>query len=685
MLAGALALIEACGVCVVPAHHVLPGGRCSCGQSDCESPGKHPIGKEWTARASADPDHVHALWARDPYANVGIATGATSGIIVIDVDGAEGEATIAALEAQQREALPPTVTVLTSRGRHLYFASDGSPPIPNRAGKRGRGLGDGVDVRGEGGFVIAPPSVHASGFVYCFAPGLGFADVPMARLPAWIVARVIDPPRTAAVEPPARSYTGTRVDKWAAAALDREIANVRGAAKGSRNDTLNRASFNVGLIAAGGALDGSEAKRALRAAAIDAGLTEFEAVKTITSAFAAAAKAEVRRGPERDLPRSAVGPAPHTNGVKAGTVGPAQGDEPPGPSEPTVEPAPSKLQPRHNTAKLFEPLPDQRWAVPGLQLGPGRPTLIAGYGASAKTISVQSLALALAAGRPIWEHYESSPMSVLHIDYEQTLFATAKRYQRLAVGHGINLRDLGDRLHYVEMPRCYLDDKGVEDEYIRACDGFDLIIIDALRGASPRTDENDSSFRSSVDVLTYVSQRTGASIVVLHHASKPKKESSGDVRTIARGSSAIFDASGCVFNFVQKQGDKDNARLVQQVKTPAEAEGQAIKPFELVVEDVCTEDGNPTGGVRVVWREPVVVDEAAKAAEEFEKHAALIMRAVRRVPEGQSANAIVARCGVHRNRALDVLRALADEGRLESIPGRTPRSKLYRVRTGEDT
>ncbi len=87
---------------------------------------------------------------RYPNANVAIATGAISGLVVIDIDGPDGEASLATLPP-----MPETRIVQTGRGRHLYFAHPGGA-VPNSAGK----LGKGIDVRGDSGYVVAPPSRH---------------------------------------------------------------------------------------------------------------------------------------------------------------------------------------------------------------------------------------------------------------------------------------------------------------------------------------------------------------------------------------------------------------------------------------------------------------------------------------------------------------------------------------------
>jgi ribosomal protein S25 len=670
----------------VIAVHAMQGtvdGRvklCTCGEVECSRPAKHPVALDWIRLATTHPDELRAQWKRWPWANVGIATG-HGGVVVLDVDGEAGERSLAELEKKHGK-LPECPTVRTARGRHLYFKAPG--PLGNRVK-----FLPGLDLRADGGFVVAPPSVHETGFVYAWFVEASVGERAAPAMPLWLHALVARELKTAPLTPPPSrevSHVGTtRADRWAARALELECATVRQCAPGSRNDTLNRAAFNVGTLVGGKRLELAHARAALLEAALACKLSKSEATKTIAGGLRAGMESETRSAPTRD--RADYTPpserAPHAAHAPASS----EAWEPDGPSaaqlaaaaKPTaaaaVEVEPLELKPRFTTAQIFAPLAAQTWLVPSLQLGPGRPTLIPGYGASAKSLAAQQLELAIASGRKVWDHFETlQPGRVLHIDYEQGFHATAKRFQRLARGHGIDPAELGDRITYVAMPRVYLDKREHEEIFVRACEGYDLIVVDALRGAAPHTDENDSAFRGALDLCTYISQETNATVVLLHHAAKPKEGHKSDERTLARGTSAIYDASGCVLNFVARANSP--ARLVTQVKMPADAEGGPLDPFELVVEDVAI-DGEARAGVRVVWRVPEVVDVTDAAASVYERDAALILKAVRRYA-GQSANAVLARCGVRRARANEVLRALTDEGRLELTSGKN-RTKFYRV------
>lgn len=688
-LRAALELAEVWGARIALAHW-LAGSLCSCGNADCASPAKHPIGANWDELASSDPSVLRARLARMPLANIGIATGSGSGLVVLDVDGELGEASLA-----KYPPLPAAPEVVTARGRHIYLRPPVGVTLHNRAGASGRGFGVKLDFRGEGGFVICPPSRHESGTLYDWRAGRTPLDIDPPLTDDWIVERTADKPRMAASSSSSSTMaaaaasidfaplldslvTGNRAERWAQAALEREVSIVRGAAEGERNRLLNTAAFNLGTLVAGARLDGGEVKRALLAAAQQNGLSEFEAAKTIRSGFDAGFKKDARSGPLRELTKPG-----YTGGAHTTTLGrsDAELDAEQHERAAAVSVAESSrgngFEPRKTTDEIFAELPEQRWAVPGLQIGPGRPTLFVGFGASAKTLAAQSLALSLAAGVPAWGHFDCTPATVLHLDFEQGFYATAKRYQRLALGHAIAPSSLERRLVYVETPTVYLDSNGAEEAYLRACDGYDVVIIDALRGAAPRGDENDSSFRAVLDVLTRVSSRTGTSFIVLHHASKPRVEKgvTADARTLARGSGAIFDAAGCVFNFVAQPGG--GGRLVQQVKAPAEGSGGALELFELLVDDIAIGDMRDAG-VRVSWQKPVPVDEAAAAAARFERDAAVVLAAVRARFAGGTSNQITAKLGLARARALEVLRALADDGQLEVANG-PRRSKVYRI------
>ena len=146
---------------------------------------KKPLTEHGHREATTDTAEIERRWQKWPDANVGIACSA-SGLLVIDVDqhanGADGAATLAALE-RQHGPLPETWRVLTGGGGlHLYFRFPG-----DTVGIRVPGtLGPGVDVK-YSGYVVVPPSRHPDGGVYQWEIGSAPGDVPLAVVPDWIV------------------------------------------------------------------------------------------------------------------------------------------------------------------------------------------------------------------------------------------------------------------------------------------------------------------------------------------------------------------------------------------------------------------------------------------------------------------------------------------------------------------
>jgi hypothetical protein len=163
---------------VLPVHTPLPQG-CSCGQDCRSSAGKHPRTRHGLKEASRNPDRIWSWWRRWPEANVGIRTGRASELVVLDVDVRHGgDASLEVLEATY-DRLPQTLTAHSGGGgRHLYFQHPGGH-IPNSAQLGGF---SGLDVRADGGYIVAPPSLHQSGHRYAWEEPLH----PLEALPRWL-------------------------------------------------------------------------------------------------------------------------------------------------------------------------------------------------------------------------------------------------------------------------------------------------------------------------------------------------------------------------------------------------------------------------------------------------------------------------------------------------------------------
>lgn len=169
------------GLRVVPLHNPTSDGHCSCRKADCTSIGKHPRIKGWTIGAPADKATIRKWWTEWPDANVGIVTGAQSGIFALDVDPRHGgDRAMQDLEAKNGQP-PDTPTSATgSDGNHFLFRHPGWK-VPTKAN-----IAPGLDVRGDGGLIVAPPSRNVNG-EYEWLRGLGLGEIAIAEAPPWVL------------------------------------------------------------------------------------------------------------------------------------------------------------------------------------------------------------------------------------------------------------------------------------------------------------------------------------------------------------------------------------------------------------------------------------------------------------------------------------------------------------------
>lgn len=249
----------------------------------CKPRAKTPLLKDWPGKASTDADTITAWWQQWPAANVAIATG--GGLLVLDLDGEAGQAS-----ANGRH-LPVTPCARTGGGGVHYLYRD---PHQHR---NAAGLLPGVDVRGEGGYIIAPPGIHPSGAPYTWAEGLSPEEIDLAACPDWL-AELLTPPRADTTPTTAPAPPASATSAYGKAALDAEAIAVADTALGERNDRLNKAAFAVGQLVAGGEITKADAEAVLLNAATACGLERAEAQKTIRSGMTSGA-ADPRSAPEK--------------------------------------------------------------------------------------------------------------------------------------------------------------------------------------------------------------------------------------------------------------------------------------------------------------------------------------------------------------------------------------------------
>ena len=167
---------------VFPVHYVLKDGACSCGK-DCGRLGKHPANPHGSLKATTNTEQIKCWWAERPKYNIGLATG-DAGLQVIDIDVNDGKVGAQSLAKliDLNGPLPKTLTQQTgSRGTHYFFHSD--KLYKNSTNK----IGQHIDSRGKGGYVILPPSNHYSGGRYSW-----INSEPIAELPDWLGANLVE-------------------------------------------------------------------------------------------------------------------------------------------------------------------------------------------------------------------------------------------------------------------------------------------------------------------------------------------------------------------------------------------------------------------------------------------------------------------------------------------------------------
>ncbi len=165
--------------------HTPAQGKCSCLKGDCPHPGKHPRTQHGLKDATTDESVIRRWWDMWPDANVAVATGAASGLVALDIDPRHGgDKNLQALEARHGP-LPVTVTAHTGGGGfHKLFVHPGGR-VKNCTGDGA--LAPGVEVKGDGGYIVVAPSLHVSGQPYVWEIGAEPDEFPIAILPGWLL------------------------------------------------------------------------------------------------------------------------------------------------------------------------------------------------------------------------------------------------------------------------------------------------------------------------------------------------------------------------------------------------------------------------------------------------------------------------------------------------------------------
>lgn len=591
----------------------------------CRARHKTPLTKHGVHDATVDELQIAAWWNKWPDANIGIATG--EGVLVLDVDGAEGEETLAALEAVHGP-LPVTPEQTTGKGRHLFFHVE----VETR--NTSRRLGAGLDTRGDGGYVIAAPSIHPSGRRYAWVDGRKPSEIGFAQAPEWLLAGLVrQKPERAAPAGLERPHPGAIPDAWVRGAVDGEFQRVARAAPGSRNATINEAAFRLGQLVGAGVLDEPTAKRTLEAAADACGALADERDKTLgTIARGLAAGFEN----PRDLSQvgaSRVGHNPDRSSTRS------EADEPRNDQRSTWE---EERAPRDDHGLRGEWLKDISYSaepelVEGLLPSTGLGFLY-GPSSAGKSFIAISWALLIASGNRVLDR-PTLASGVLYIAAE----GQAGLRKRLVAAR--RQHDLDD----VELPFNYLpafinlaDPDGKEVErvlaYARECSAemqalgapLRLIIIDTMAAAAPGVDENTSK---DMGPLIFRLQKLAADLgcLVLVVAHVGKDEARG-----LRGWSGSRAAADTAIECRVERKDPDDRespvtrRYIWLEKAKDGPCGFTLSDYRLQTVDVGVKpSGQSDTTCWVEYAAPVVATSDATVADDLEAAARARMDALR--------------------------------------------------------
>lgn len=506
----------------------IVGGKCACGNVECSRVGKHP------RVAWGEIEYGHDVPRPEPGAGVGLKTGAHprgSDVFVVDLDG-DGA-------AELWEALGgnyTTCTVLTPRGFHLYFRHPGFH-VKNSAGE----LGGGIDIRGDGGFVVAPGSPHRSGGTYTIGD-----DEIVEDAPEWLLEWLISRSSPAEIN----HYSGDVTEpnelhrrRELYAEYLRTEAPARGPALRGQGDQI---LFEV-----------------VQRGAYDLALPVEDVLELVAEHYdprcdprwgdeleervchkANDAKTSSTRPRAEPLPADLV----HLLGVSTTTGQPNFLDEK------ASRAAPSELGERWGG--WDQPVPPTVYLLEGL-IPENKVVTFFAEGGSVKSWAAFALAISVATGEP-WLGKAVQQGRALILDYEDGEHEFQRRMRILRGGVLEDIPNLGYKYSAPQINR-------IELWKILARMNLRLLVIDTLGSGMPATaDENTTAFAEAVKLAGLFTE-VKCTVVIVAHANK-----TGGLR----GSSAIRDSSDVAFRF-EPVSETDTIKRMRMI---CDKPGPQIRP-----------------------------------------------------------------------------------------------------------
>jgi adenylate kinase len=516
--------------------------------------------------ATTDPDVIALWWTDHPEANIGIALGINR-IFAVDVDGPAGRTALDELELIY-DKLPATYTVKTGRieghGRHLLYRQPADREVRNCK------LGPKLEIRGAGGYVVAPPSIHESGRAY-------LAEGSWAQIvdpPPWLVELAVRSV-TKPADGPGGVPTLVRPGPAPGTPQDRSQARLAGLAGrvaitvDNRNDTLNWAAYQAGRMIGAGALDEAEARAQLTLAAERSGLGQDphqrgEIPKTIDSGIAAG-----RQDPDHDT--AAPPQRPPSPGVAPVTL-----PDPAAPPSPLVAAALTKIRPGGtfilDAPRDIEPVwghhAEVAWAA-------GEPCILTGPTGVGKTTVAHQLVerLVRITGTPVLGLPVRQAKKVLYLACDrprQIQRAFARRYDE----EHRELLDAHLAVHDGYLPAMVDQSPTLLAELVVAVEA-DVVIVDSLKDVATELEKGPNAI--AINQSLQLACQAGADVLVLHHQRKAQADNKRPKAIDdLYGNTLIPSGAGSVLLLWGAPGDL--AVELHHLKRPAEE----IGPLRLV-------------------------------------------------------------------------------------------------------
>lgn len=588
---------------VIPVHGLADRqtGRCTCGRYPCgrdnSSAGKHPVHPRWQNTALMSAADVWSTWMEDgPLWNIGILTGTASGVFVLDIDPkADGLEQLARL-VEAHGPLPETYTVRSgSGGRHFYFAMPPWPLANNQAK-----LASGIDVRGTGGQVVAPPSISAVGAYTVHS------DCPVAPAPRWLLDLLVPTSALTLGEQPViedlpqwadlDDATRERVSRYAAAVVAIEVATYQNAPPGTGNAVLFTSAANAleiaqspwNLITADEVVEQLDAARQRRILIRPGGGQDPDEFR---KTFQSAQGKVIGQGRALPVDRSAGVMFDHPMGAPASRADAGAGTAD---TEPEVDPV-DVLMGKLLDRDALDSLPIPQPLIRGV-LDRDSETWIIGAPGGFKSFVALDWALHVGGGLS-WRGKETVKGTVLYLAAEGAsglplrVQAWEQTYGRRATG-----------VLFLPEP-VQIGNTGAWQALVAAARRIDpvLIVLDTQARISVGVDENSATdVGRIIEAVSALRRATGACVLVVHHTGRDGLN--------ARGSSALDGAQDRELRVDRPTSSAGRKSLTATISIDKAKDGDESERFDIALA-VCdlgraADDGRELTSLAIVPHNP---------------------------------------------------------------------------------